>query len=148
VWLPVKTKTRERHVESARLQEPTKDARILFIDDEKAILRSIKRVLHEYSLVVAPGGLEALDILETDRNFDVVFCDLMMPEISGMEVYEKAVALYPKLADRFVLVTGGAFTPRAKAFLQEVALPRIEKPFDEFALKELIEERVHITRKR
>jgi two-component system, NtrC family, sensor kinase len=53
----------------------------------------------------------------------------------------------PDLAARFVFVTGGAFTERARKFVDEVGLPVIEKPFDLMKLPALLRERA-ATRKR
>ena len=65
----------------------------------------------------------------------------MMPDVSGMDVYERIARTRPDIARRFVFVTGGAFTDRARAFVDEVALPVIEKPFDLARLPHLLRER-------
>jgi CheY-like chemotaxis protein len=63
-----------------------------------------------------------------------------MPDITGMEVYERLVRLVPEQAERVVFVTGGAFTASAREFLDRVPNPRVEKPIDMIALLALIEE--------
>jgi CheY-like chemotaxis protein len=88
--------------------------------------------------MVAGSGREALDILGRDRAFDVVLCDLMMPEISGMDVYEAVRVGNPELASRMVFMTGGAFTPRARQFLQTTSSPHLVKPFPPEALHDLV----------
>ncbi len=62
----------------------------------------------------------------------------MMPELTGYEFYELAVARSPSLARRFVFLTGGAFTPRAAEFLAQVGCPRVEKPFERATLREAL----------
>jgi DNA-binding NtrC family response regulator len=54
----------------------------------------------------------------------------MMPEMSGMDFFDEVAHRFPDVAGRVVFVSGGAFTPAAKAFLDRVANERIGKPFD------------------
>jgi len=63
----------------------------------------------------------------------------MMPQMSGMELHARATALAPALAERFVFVTGGAFTDAAADFLRTTTNGWIEKPFDPRALRELVD---------
>jgi len=62
-----------------------------------------------------------------------------MPELSGMGVHEAVRARWPPLADRFVFVTGGAFSPDAKRFIEESVCAVIQKPFRVEDLLALIE---------
>ena len=64
------------------------------------------------------------------ERFDVILCDLMMPEMTGMDLYAELGKLAGDQADRLVFVTGGAFTPRAREFLERVPNARVEKPID------------------
>jgi DNA-binding NtrC family response regulator len=68
----------------------------------------------------------------------MILCDLMMPEISGMDVYETLRLVDPALLDRVVLMTGGAFTTRASKFLSDVDATVIEKPFDRGQLQAIV----------
>jgi CheY-like chemotaxis protein len=83
----------------------------------------------------------ALDRLVAGEEFDTVLCDLMMPDLSGMELYERVAAVRPDVAERFVFITGGAFTPRARAFLDRVPNARIDKPFDAANVRSLVHSR-------
>jgi DNA-binding NtrC family response regulator len=103
--------------------------RILIIDDDRPVAAAIALELGAHDVVVAESGREALEILRHDKSFDVILCDLMMPEVSGMDVYESLRLVDPALLGRVVLMTGGAFTKRAGQFLAEVDAPMIEKPF-------------------
>ena len=106
--------------------------RILIVDDEPSVARALQRALRDHDVTVALSGREALAILR-DRevtHFDVIFCDLMMAEVSGTDLYEEVVLYRPSLAKRFVFMTGGAFTDRARAFIHRVDNPLLEKPFD------------------
>ena len=93
--------------------------RLLVVDDETAIGRTLAIALaDECDVKTATSGREALEILRSDQEFDVVLCDLMMPDVSGMDVHERIARDRPDVARRFVFVTGGAFTqPGALAFV-------------------------------
>ena len=102
--------------------------------------------LYTHDVVLTCSGKEAIDVLEQDSYFDLIICDLMMSNLSGMELYEWLQQTYPYLTERFVIITGVAFTPRAKEFLQNVSNTRIEKPFRCEELVELVNEMVSIGR--
>jgi len=93
----------------------------------------------KHEAMAAGSGAEALAIIEREPPFDVVFCDLMMPEMSGPEVYEAIAARDAALARRLVFITGGVFTENAKRFLASSPNLTIEKPFDSKQLLGVIE---------
>jgi CheY-like chemotaxis protein len=104
--------------------------RILVVDDEPMLGSAVGRMLgRAHEMVFAGSGLEGREILERDRAFDVVLCDLMMPDYSGMDLFGWIRKRAPGLARRVVFMTGGAFTPKAKVFAEQVDNPLIEKPF-------------------
>ncbi len=123
--------------------------RILIVDDEDGIRAAIKRLLGDrHEVVAVSSGAEAQELLARDRAFDLVYCDLMMPAMSGMELHAWLVNLDPGLAARVVFVTGGAFTPGASAYLAEVGNLRVEKPFDSQSFKLMTTELVLAARTR
>ncbi len=85
---------------------------------------------------------QALTSIEGGARFDVILCDLMMPEMDGPILYDELCKVAPGQAECMLFVTGGAFTPRAREFLERVPNMRIEKPFDVGALVELVRARV------
>jgi signal transduction histidine kinase len=87
------------------------------------------------------SGEEAIERLCSDEPFDVVFCDLMMPEVSGMELFARVSERCPEVASRFVFMTGGAFTPQAREFLKQTPLVCLEKPFELRQIRDLVKER-------
>ncbi|HEX3901555.1 MAG TPA: ATP-binding protein [Polyangia bacterium] len=104
--------------------------RLLAIDDEALLLKAYRRMLGDtHELTTALGGHEALRILERDPGFDVILCDLQMPEMSGMEVHAAVRERFPALGERFVFVTGGAFSSDARKFLEDSVAAVIQKPF-------------------
>lgn len=104
-------------------------ARILLIDDEALLRKAVRRILEPaHTVVEAPTGRDALILLSASESFDVIICDLMMPELDGPSFYERVGALHPRLLDRLVFLTGGAFTPRAKEFVASASPLVLEKP--------------------
>ena len=117
-------------------------ARLLFVDDEPMILRLFGRLLADASLEVltAKGGAEAIAVLEQDRAFDAILCDLQMPGVDGIHVYEALERIDPALMARFVFTTGGAITVRGRDFLDQVRPRVLAKPFRVDELFALLEE--------
>jgi signal transduction histidine kinase/ActR/RegA family two-component response regulator len=108
-----------------------RQARILVVDDEPLIGASIRRGLgSNHHVHVVGNGRAALEALEGGQRFDVVVCDLMMPEMTGMELYDALSATNPAMAARMVFMTGGMLDPGAADFLNRVPNQRIPKPFD------------------
>ena len=119
--------------------------RLLVVDDEPAIGRTLAIALaDEFEVTTVTSGREALTVLGGGQHVDVVLCDLMMPDVSGMDVHERIATLRPEMKSRFVFVTGGAFTERASRFVDEVGLPVVEKPFDLTRLPALLRERAAV----
>ncbi len=113
--------------------------KILVVDDEPAIRSVMQRVLGRENDVVAAGsGTEAMEIIKSGAPFDVILCDLMMPEMTGMELHAWLVAQAPELARRVIFVSGGAFTPNASAYLASVSNPQLQKPFEPAELKKVV----------
>jgi CheY-like chemotaxis protein len=114
--------------------------RVLAVDDEALLLKAYRRMIGDvHELTTALGGHEALRLLERDPSFDAILCDLQMPEMSGMELHAAVRARMPALAERFVFVTGGAFSSDARRFLEESVAAVIQKPFRLEDLLALIE---------
>jgi CheY-like chemotaxis protein len=113
---------------------------VLAVDDEALLLKAYRRMIGDvHELATALGGHEALRVLERDPGYDVILCDLQMPEMSGMELHAAVRARMPALADRFVFVTGGAFSSDARRFMEESVAAVIQKPFRVEDLMALIE---------
>ena len=106
-------------------------ARILIIDDEPLLGQTLRFAFQDkHDVEVASSGREALERLGADADFDLVLCDLMMPDVSGEHVYRAVSEHTPGLLPRFVFMTGGAFTERAQEFLAQFAGRQLEKPFN------------------
>ena len=122
---------------------PTVRGRVLVVDDEPAVRGTVERMLgRAHEVVTAASGVAGREILERDQSFDVILCDLMMPEMTGMELHGWLVEHHPALAGRVVFITGGIFTPRAAEYLASVSNFQVHKPFDAANLTRLVAELV------
>lgn len=109
---------------------PAGSARILVIDDERPILRVFQRTLRQHDVTTLASAAQALALLEADARWDVVFCDLMMPEVSGAEFHERVQELHPELAPRIVFMSGGVFAPDMEAYLAPLPNHHLDKPIE------------------
>ncbi len=114
-------------------------ARILVVDDEPLVGRAIQRILGaSHQVTVETSGRAALARLERGERFDLMLCDLMMPEMTGQDLLQALERTAPDLAGRVAFLTGGAFTPAAREFLERTGRPRLDKPFEAQALERLV----------
>jgi CheY-like chemotaxis protein/two-component sensor histidine kinase len=119
---------------------PTPRRRVLVIDDEPALARMVRAMLSaEHDIVVAESGREALAKLTQEPHFDAILCDLLMPDLSGMDLFEIVAQALPDLAPRFVFMTGGAFTPKSEEIFAKFPDRCLEKPFDAAALTAILD---------
>ena len=117
--------------------------RILVVDDEPMVAKTIQRTLStEHDIVALGSAEEALNRIGAGERFDVILCDLMMPQMTGMDLHAELSRVAREQAGRMIFLTGGAFTTRARAFLDETPNQCIEKPFDILRLRALINDRV------
>ncbi len=114
--------------------------RLLVIDDEVTIRSLVARMLPGHTVVPAATAIEALQLIERGERFDVIFSDLMMPEMTGMKFYETMLREHPRDAKRIVFLTGGAATARAHDFLSAVSNRRLDKPFHVEQLRATVQE--------
>jgi signal transduction histidine kinase/CheY-like chemotaxis protein len=114
-------------------------ARLLVIDDEVGVGNAIRRALaSEHDVVPVTSARAALELLTRGERFDAVLCDLMMPEMTGMELHAELERAHPALAQGMIVMTGGVFTTSAQQFLDRVQNQRVEKPFDVQSLRAVI----------
>jgi PAS domain S-box-containing protein len=118
----------------------TKSARVLVVDDEPPIANTLRELLApEHEVIAATTAREAFDAIERS-DFDVVFCDLIMPGAGGIDLYERLRSVHPGLERRLVFMTGGAFTERTAEFLASVENRRVEKPFSLGLVEQIVRE--------
>ena len=143
VRLPAFDGTEVESGPTVRAARPQRRGKVLLVDDDEMLGIAIQRMLEEeHDVVAVTSGADALARLEAGETYDVILCDVMMPRMSGMDLHAAMMATHPEQASRVVFMTGGAFTQRARAFLDGVSNPRIDKPFDMARIRELMRDLV------
>jgi CheY-like chemotaxis protein len=113
--------------------------RVLIVDDQPALARSLARAFaDEASIEVAFSGAEALDKMGLGRAFDLVVCDVMMPGMTGTQLFEKVRALDPSRATSFVFMSGGA-SPEEQARVDATGVRCLTKPVELEILRTLFQ---------
>ena len=103
--------------------------RVLIIDDDRQVTASMAILFEGNDVHVVHSGQEGLARLLSGEEYDWIFCDLMMRDLSGMDLFEHVRRVRPGLEQRFIFMTGGAFTVRAREFVAQVKCPCLAKPF-------------------
>ena len=140
VVLPLHAPTHAPAPPAQAVSAPSAPLRLLLIDDEPHLVRALARLLERagHTVVAAGGGREAERILAEDLAFDVVICDLMLPDLLGIDLHADIARRDPELARRFLFLTGGTFTPRAQEYLANASSPVLGKPTPRERLLEAI----------
>ena len=121
-------------------QRAKRKGRVLVVDDEPMLCSAVERILSvEHDVTVVQSARRALEILKDDARFDVILSDLMMPQMTGIELHAALVKIAPELAAKMIFMTGGAFSPSASAFLESASNPTIDKPFKPAALRRMVQ---------
>jgi CheY-like chemotaxis protein len=116
----------------------SKPCRVLVVDDEPMIVKSIRRAFPKADVVGAHSGAQAVEVLQGDDEFDLILCDMMMPDMTGMKVYATVQQHRAATAQRFVFMTGGTFLPELREFLSKVPNRCLKKPFSVDSLRQLL----------
>ena len=145
ISIPIAAETGEAENDDARATtspvRAVRRARVLVVDDEPIVARAIERAIHqEHDVVILGRGRDAFERIRGGERFDVIVCDVMMPEMTGIELHRELEAIAPDQAAAIIFLTGGVFTAEGQSFLDSVANPRIEKPFVPKQLRVLVNE--------
>ena len=131
--------TRPMRLKSPSVLPPPKRLVVLLVDDEPALLRSLRRPLsRHFDVTVCDSALQALEHIDAGMPVDVIVTDVMMPGVTGIELFELVKKRSQTLADHMVFTTGGAFTPEAREFCELMADRVCLKPVDVRDLGRLI----------
>ncbi|HKP62967.1 MAG TPA: PAS domain S-box protein [Polyangiales bacterium] len=121
------------------IETPMRRASILVIDDEPSISSTLAGALsEEHDVETCDSAVRASELLCSGRHFDVVLCDMVMPNKDGAALFREVCAERPELASRFVFMTGGASLPQTEQFLKQNDNPRLMKPFQLPELRDLL----------
>jgi signal transduction histidine kinase/ActR/RegA family two-component response regulator len=110
---------------------------VLVIDDDPGMLRLAQRALKPMGVTVLQDSQKAVELCK-DQNYNVIVCDIMMPNKNGWDVYAEVVAELPQLSERFLFLTGGAFSPDGAEFVARMANYVLQKPTKMTVLRQRI----------
>ena len=114
--------------------------KVLVIDDEEALAQVIEYALsRDCEVVIATRSEKGRDLLLGAEEFDLIFCDLVMPGMNGIELYQQVVQAKPQLRERVIFMSGGGISPEAREFIGGLPKDRlVEKPFSLKTIRELV----------
>jgi CheY-like chemotaxis protein len=104
-------------------------ARILVVDDEASVRSALRKLLERggFDVREAASGKAALETIATDSGIEAVVSDVLMPELNGVEFYDRLVAESPHLSRRFVFLTGAASDSAVHVPLEQRGVPLLHK---------------------
>jgi signal transduction histidine kinase len=120
----------EPETPATALPPPSLSSKLLVVDDEPGITRVLARLLRRegHEVDTALHGQQALRMLQ-EQDYDLVLCDLRMPELDGPSLYRHIMDNKPHYLRRFIFLTGDTLSPEADAFLNQADAPCLVKPF-------------------
>jgi CheY-like chemotaxis protein len=151
VLLPPARASRTRELPMLQRSVPATAARwgsILVIEDEPALCRVLERLLLPHRVTTVMRAREGLARIQAGEKFNIILCDLMMPEMTGMEFYEELIRQHGAIARRVIFMSGGILSPHSREFLERVPNLRLDKPIDTTRLRQLVDEAIGIERPR
>ena len=101
---------------------------ILVVDDEPLVARALQRMLRNHNVHIAHHGADALKMCRANQ-YDTIFCDVMMPQMNGLQLLTMLKEIYPQMAPKLVFMSGGVFDSDVANHLSEVQNAMVEKPF-------------------
>jgi two-component system NtrC family sensor kinase len=127
------------------LPPPAIASTILVVDDERGIRQALAYLLRRegHRVDTAVHGQQALHMLQ-EQTYDLVLCDLRMPELDGPSLYRQIVMSKPQYLQRFVFLTGDTLSPETDAFLKQTAAPRLVKPFSAVQGRQVVRQALQV----
>ena len=121
--------------------EPIVGKRVLVVDDEPWIAEILTAMLTDdgHEVDTADQGLLALGMVQL-RAYDLILCDIRMPELDGPSFYAELERSRPDLLGRVLFVTGNRFSPEVEEFLERTGAPSLQKPFHREDIHRLTQE--------
>jgi len=116
--------------------------KLLVVDDEPLVGAAVRRALEqEHQVMVATSGRDALDLIRGGARFDHILCDVMMPEMTGIDFHAELARVAPHQAAAVTFMTGGPFTDHASQFMERYRGVWLEKPIDLEKLRRIVDAR-------
>jgi len=108
---------------------PQRRHRVMLVDDEPQIAHTMERLLRrDYDITIALCGRDAIEHINQGVRFDAIVTDVMMPNMTGIELTEELQRVAPDQARRLIFLSGGAFTAQTHERLHALGAPQLEKP--------------------
>jgi len=148
ILLPVTERTEddEPSSEPPPVAVPGQRARILVIDDDPMVAAAVRRSLAtDHDVQTTTVTQEALERLRAGERFDLILCDVMMPNMTGVDFWQEVERFAPEETKKIVFLTGGAFALQARQFLDSVPNMQLDKPFLPEKLRHVV--RDHLERR-
>ncbi len=102
---------------------------MLIVDDEPKLAQALERMLNtDYDLTLVSCGATAIEHITAGIRYDAIITDVMMPNMTGIELFDRFESLAPDQASRMIFLTGGVFTPQTQARLEAAGNPQLQKP--------------------
>jgi two-component system OmpR family response regulator len=137
-----------RNMRAAKAFGTDKPGKVLFVDDDWKMLSSYRTmVAGNLEAEFVSSGDDAFNRLLSDTPPQVVVCDVMMPGLSGADIYRRAVRLDPRWANRFVFITGAASTPAVAEFLNTLDVRVFHKPISTDRLLDTLKQMTEVQRR-
>ena len=142
---PLEQKTYDVTAENAELTSKT----ILLVEDDAQYSLILKEYLEsfDFSVTIAGDGVQGMKRV-MEKDFDIIICDLLMPNLPGDMFYIGVERVKPNLAKRFIFITGHQNNPKISEFVKKVRALTLFKPFEMHVLLETIKVAIKNAQKR
>ena len=123
------------------MMAPQTSLSILVVEDDRSIVSGLTRLLQRdgYLVDTADNGRQALALLAMSP-YDLILCDLRMPELDGPTFYGMLLRQYPSLGQRIIFLTGDTLGDESQTFLKQCGQPWIPKPCTVAEIRTAIEQ--------
>jgi PAS domain S-box-containing protein len=126
---------------------PPRRQRVMLVDDEPLVAQTIERLLRrDYDITIALCGRDAIEHITQGTRFDAIVSDVMMPNMTGIELMEELRRVAPDQAERLIFLSGGAFTAQTRERLDQLGVLQLEKPISAKELRASILRIAHGTK--
>ena len=123
------SKSKRHGLEEGHAMAPQTALQVLVVDDDPGILNALTRLLQRdgHTVQTATDGQAALAFLQ-EGSYDLILCDLLMPELDGQTLYGLLQRQLPALCQRMIFLTGDTLSPDSMLFVEQCGQPWIPKP--------------------
>lgn len=113
--------------------------RVLLVEEDLQVAEALRSLLKKDAEIEhVVSGRQAINVLLRDQQYQLILCDLTMPDISGVDVHEAVRRARPGVEQRIVFLSGGVFSQRTRDFLRSVPNRILDKPVDSASLLTLV----------